>query len=74
MERRLGSKPGGLRGIERGSHCAALAFGALGLWVGLTAELPDWAFWIMPAVAVAIVVNIANRVRRGIASIQSPSE
>jgi CDP-diacylglycerol---glycerol-3-phosphate 3-phosphatidyltransferase len=53
-----------------GKSDRAFVFGALGLWVGLTPSLPDWSFWLMPALAVAIIVNIFNRVRSGIASIQ----
>lgn len=55
-----------------GKSDRAFVFGALGLWVGLTPSLPDWAFWIMPTIAVAIVVNIFNRVRSGVASIHPP--
>ncbi len=55
-----------------GKSDRAFVFGALGLWAGLTPSLPGWAFWIMPAIAVAIVVNIFNRVRGGIASIHLP--
>ena len=55
-----------------GKSDRAFIFGALGLWVGLTLSLPDWAFWIMPAIAVAIVVNIFNRVRGGVASVHLP--
>lgn len=55
-----------------GKSDRAFVFGALGLWVGLAPSLPDWAFWIMPVIAVAIVVNIINRVRGGIASAQLP--
>ena len=55
-----------------GKSDRAFVFGALGLWVGLASSLPDWAFWIMPAIAIAIVVNIINRVRGGIASVQLP--
>ncbi len=51
-----------------GKSDRAFVFGALGLWVGLAPGLPDWAFWIMPAMAVAIVVNIVNRVQGGVAS------
>lgn len=66
---------GSMIGAERrydgpmGKSDRAVVFGALGLWVGLAASLPDWAFWILPAVAAAIVVNIINRVRGGIASV-----
>lgn len=69
---------GPLIGAERrydgpmGKSDRAFVFGALGLWVGLVPSLPDWVFWIMPVIAVAIVVNIVNRVRGGIASVQLP--
>lgn len=55
-----------------GKSDRALVFGALGLWVGLASGMPAWAFWIMPAISVAIVVNIFNRVRGGVASIHLP--
>jgi hypothetical protein len=35
--------------------------------------LPDWLFWLMPLSAGAIVLNIANRIRGGIASARSTS-
>lgn len=46
-----------------GKSDRALVFGALGLWLGLAGTLPDWASWIMPALAVAMAVTIVNRVR-----------
>ncbi|MGV8892726.1 MAG: CDP-alcohol phosphatidyltransferase family protein [Burkholderiaceae bacterium] len=52
-----------------GKSDRAFVFGALGLWVGLGASLPDWIFWIMPVMTVAIILNIFNRVRGGIRSI-----
>lgn len=52
-----------------GKSDRAFVFGGLGLWVGLTPNLPDWAFWLMPAITVAIVLNIFNRVRGGISSV-----
>ena len=56
-----------------GKSDRAFVFGALGLWVGLSAELPAWAAWLMPVVVVAIVLNIVNRIRGGIATArQSP--
>lgn len=39
--------------------------GALGLWLGLAGSLPGWALWLMPAVAVAIAINVFKRVRNG---------
>ncbi len=53
-----------------GKSDRAFVFGALGLAVGLSAALPDWLFWLMPAVAAAIVLNIANRIRSGVAQAQ----
>lgn len=50
-----------------GKSDRAFVFGALGLWIGLTSELPDWALYIMPIVAIALVVTLVNRVRRGLA-------
>lgn len=55
-----------------GKSDRAFVFGALGLWVGLAPSLPEWTWWIMPAIAVAIAANIFNRVRGGIASVNLP--
>lgn len=49
-----------------GKSDRALVFGALGLWVGVSAELPAWLFWLMPAMAAAIAANIWNRIRGGL--------
>ncbi len=46
-----------------GKSDRAFVFGALGLWLGAAGSLPDWTFWIMPAVALLIALNIANRIR-----------
>lgn len=56
-----------------GKSDRAFIFGALGLWVGLTPELPAWSWWLMPAMTVAIVLNTINRVRGGIAGIANNS-
>jgi CDP-diacylglycerol--glycerol-3-phosphate 3-phosphatidyltransferase len=50
-----------------GKSDRAFVFGALGLWIGLSPSLPDWAAYIMPVVTAALVVTIVNRVRRGLA-------
>ena len=50
-----------------GKSDRALAFGTLGLLVGLAAPLPPAFFWAMPAVTLLIGWNIVNRVRRGVA-------
>lgn len=56
-----------------GKSDRAFVFGALGLWVGLTPELPAWSWWLMPAMVAAIVLNTINRVRGGIAGIANNS-
>ncbi len=50
-----------------GKSDRAFVFGALGLWIGLTAALPAFAEWLVWAVALALVATIGNRVRRGLA-------
>jgi len=50
-----------------GKSDRAFVFGALGLWIGVASPLPAWAAYVMPVVAVALVVTIVNRVRRGLA-------
>lgn len=49
-----------------GKSDRAFVFGALGLWVGIAGTLPQWAFWLMPIVALATAINIVNRVRGGL--------
>jgi CDP-diacylglycerol--glycerol-3-phosphate 3-phosphatidyltransferase len=49
-----------------GKSDRAFVFGALGLWLGVAGSLPGWAFWIMPAVALLIALNIVNRIRSGL--------
>lgn len=50
-----------------GKSDRALVFGALGLWAGLVPSLPAAAFWVLPAVALLVAVNVVQRVRRGVA-------
>lgn len=50
-----------------GKSDRAFVFGALGLWIGLSAQLPDWTAYVMPVLAAALVVTIVNRVRCGLA-------
>lgn len=49
-----------------GKSDRAFVFGALGLWVSVGA-LPDWLGWLMPLLALLLIVTIANRVRAGLA-------
>lgn len=55
-----------------GKSDRAFLFGALGLWLGLAGNLPDWLFWLLPIACAAIVLNIINRIRSGLAAIPSP--
>jgi CDP-diacylglycerol--glycerol-3-phosphate 3-phosphatidyltransferase len=50
-----------------GKSDRALAFGALGLWIGLGGPLPAWIWWLMPVFALLLAVTTVNRVRAGIA-------
>jgi CDP-diacylglycerol--glycerol-3-phosphate 3-phosphatidyltransferase len=49
-----------------GKSDRAFVFGALGLWVGLTPQLPAWLSYAMPLLAIALAVTIVNRVRCGL--------
>lgn len=64
----LGPMVGAPRGYAgpMGKSDRALVFGALGLWLGLAGSLPAWAFWLMPAMAALIALNIVNRIRAGL--------
>jgi len=52
-----------------GKSDRAFLFGALGLWLGLAGSLPGWIFWLFPAAAVAILLNIVNRIRSGLEAV-----
>ena len=51
-----------------GKSDRALAFGTLGLCVGLGGPLPPVFFWAMPAIALLVGFNIVNRACRGAAA------
>lgn len=48
-----------------GKSDRAVIFGALGLWVGVSAHMPEWLQWVTPALVVLLVVTVINRVRAG---------
>ena len=54
-----------------GKSDRALAFGALGVWLGLAGPLPGWAAWAMPLIALLLVITIVNRVRGGLAEAEA---
>jgi CDP-diacylglycerol--glycerol-3-phosphate 3-phosphatidyltransferase len=55
-----------------GKSDRAFVFGALGLWTALTPALPGWTEWLMPLLAVSLVLTITNRVRAGLAEARTP--
>jgi phosphatidylglycerophosphate synthase len=50
-----------------GKSDRALVFGALGAWIGIGLPLADWLAWLMPLLAVLLIVTTVNRVRAGLA-------
>jgi CDP-diacylglycerol--glycerol-3-phosphate 3-phosphatidyltransferase len=66
----LGPMVGGERRYDgpMGKSDRAFVFGALGLATALLPDRPAWLFWLMPLIAAAIVLNIFNRIRGGVAS------
>lgn len=46
-----------------GKSDRAIVFGALGLWVGLSAEIPAWAWLVMPLFSLLLVATTLNRLR-----------
>lgn len=49
-----------------GKSDRALAFGALGAFVGFGLPMPGWLAWLMPALALLCLVTAVNRVRAGV--------
>jgi CDP-diacylglycerol--glycerol-3-phosphate 3-phosphatidyltransferase len=49
-----------------GKSDRALVFGALALWVGVGAPMPNWLAWLMPVLALLLGLTIVNRVRQGV--------
>ncbi|MER2518849.1 MAG: CDP-alcohol phosphatidyltransferase family protein [Candidatus Accumulibacter phosphatis] len=72
----LGPMVGASRRYEgpMGKSDRAFVFGALGLWLGLAGQLPAWLAWLMPAIALLMVVNIINRVRAGLSEIRTQQQ
>lgn len=49
-----------------GKSDRAFVFGALGLWVGVVGELPLWLSWLMPTIAVLLLITVFNRMQRAL--------
>ena len=50
-----------------GKSDRAFVFGALGLWVALSATLPGWLAWLMPLLVGLSIWTLVNRMRRALA-------
>lgn len=65
----LGATVGASRRYDgpMGKSDRALAFGALGFWIGIGAPLPDWIGWFFfPLINLILIVTVVNRVRAGL--------
>ncbi|MEM6480492.1 MAG: CDP-alcohol phosphatidyltransferase family protein [Pseudomonadota bacterium] len=51
-----------------GKSDRALVFGTLGAWIGIAGSLPHWINFLMPILAVLLILTTVNRVRAGLAS------
>jgi phosphatidylglycerophosphate synthase len=50
-----------------GKSDRAFVFGALAVWIGLGGPLPGWTSWLLPLLALLLVITTVNRVRAGLA-------
>jgi CDP-diacylglycerol--glycerol-3-phosphate 3-phosphatidyltransferase len=49
-----------------GKSDRALLLGALGLWIGIGGARPDFLAWLMPAIALLLMLTVINRIRAGL--------
>ena len=49
-----------------GKSDRALVAGALGFWIGIGGARPEWLAWLMPVIAVLLIVTVTNRIRAGL--------
>ncbi|HTP98639.1 MAG TPA: CDP-alcohol phosphatidyltransferase family protein [Casimicrobiaceae bacterium] len=70
----LGATVGASRRYDgpMGKSDRAFMFGAMGLWIGMTDSLPEWAAYVMPLIAAMLALTIVNRVSRGLAESKTP--
>jgi CDP-diacylglycerol--glycerol-3-phosphate 3-phosphatidyltransferase len=66
----LGPTVGGSRRYDgpMGKSDRALVFGALALWAAVAGSLPGWTAWLMPLIALLLLVTIARRIRGSLVS------
>jgi len=64
----LGPAMGGSRRYDgpMGKSDRAVVFGALGLWIGMSAPLPAWLGWAVPILAALLILTVVSRVRAGV--------
>jgi CDP-diacylglycerol--glycerol-3-phosphate 3-phosphatidyltransferase len=56
-----------------GKSDRAFVFGALAFWIGIGGATPAWLFWLMPVIALLLLVTTVNRVRAGLAETRAAS-
>lgn len=52
-----------------GKSDRALIIGVLGLWLGLGGSYPDWLAWLMPLMALLLLITCVRRVKAGLREI-----
>ncbi len=57
-------------GGPMGKSDRAFVFGVLGLWLGVAGSLPKWCLTLIDLVNIAILLNIFNRIRSGLAAVK----
>lgn len=55
-----------------GKSDRALLLGALGFWIGIGGALPDWLAYLMPLIALLLLITVANRIRAGLLEAADP--
>jgi CDP-diacylglycerol---glycerol-3-phosphate 3-phosphatidyltransferase len=65
----LGPMVGASRRYEGplGKSDRALLFGALAVWIGIGVKRPAWLAYVMPVIAILLLVTVVNRVKAGLA-------
>lgn len=56
-----------------GKSDRAFAFSLIAIWIVVTKALPDWAHWVLWAIALLIAVTIVNRIRGGLRELSATS-
>lgn len=49
-----------------GKSDRAVVFGVLGAWIAIDGILPQWMFWLQPAICGLLILTVVKRVRSGL--------